>query len=210
MRIITTQNLKFIDNYLKKSEIIYDDIRMELTDHIASAVEQKMQTENSDFYDAFKSYMISNKKELLKKFSGSGYKSFEPIKSFGLFLLKPYLILFAFFFYLGVYFFQTKVDIEPFIYEFHHYWLLSMFYFVIIHLVYFNFIKKKRFYAIEQSFFVLTIIYYVFLFFSKPINSNQLILIFWIDISILFFSIAFLLFYVNRIKKYYHNKHIWN
>lgn len=210
METLTTQNLKFIDNYLKKSEIFYDDIRMELTDHIASAIEEKIKGENIDFYDAFKSYMISNKKELLKKFSGSGFKTLEPIKSFGLFLLKPYLILFAIFFYLGVYFFQTTVDIEPFIYEFHHYWLLSMFYFVIIHLVYFNFIKKKRFYAIEQSFFVLTIIYYVFLFFSKPIISNQLILIFWTDISILFFSITFLLFYVNRIKKYYNNKHIWN
>ncbi|MEZ4838119.1 hypothetical protein [Flavobacterium sp.] len=210
MKTLTTQNLKFIDNYLKKSEIIYDDIRMELTDHIASAVEEKMKLESIDFYDAFKSYMISNKKELLKKFSGSGFKSFEPIKNFGLFLLKPYLILFALFFYLGICFFQTTIDIEPFIYEFHHYWLLSMFYFVIIHLVYFNFIKKKRFYAIEQSFFVLTIIYYVFIFFSIPYQVEDYNFIFWTDTSILFFSIAFLFFYFNRIKKYYNNKHIWN
>ena len=65
MKTITTQNLKFIDNYLKNSEIFYDDIRMELNDHIASAVEEKMLRENSDFYDAFKSYMVLNKKGLM-------------------------------------------------------------------------------------------------------------------------------------------------
>lgn len=210
MKLINTQNLKFIDNYLKKSEIFYDDIRMELTDHIASAVEEKMQNENTDFYDAFKSYMLVNKKELLKKFSGNGFKSFEPIKSFGLFVLKPYLLLFALFFYTGIYFFKSRIDIKHFIYEFHHYWFSSMFYFVIIHIVYFYFIKKKRFYAIEQSLFVLTIIHYFFLFFSKPIDSKQLNLIFWTDISILFFSLSYLFFYVNRIKKYYKNKNVWN
>ena len=201
MKTLTTQNLKFIDNYLKKSEIIYDDIRMELTDHIASAVEEKMQTENIDFYDAFKSFMILNKKELLKKFSGSGFKSFEPIKSFGLFLLKPHVILFAAFFFFGIFFFQLQID---------NYWLLCLFMFGIFHFSYFNFIKKKRFFAVEQSFFVLSIIYYVFIPFSNPTHVEDYNLIFWTDISILFFSIAFLLFYVNRIKKYYNNKHIWN
>lgn len=210
MQKVTLQDLKFIDNYLQKSEIFYDDIRMELTDHIASAVEEKMLTKNSDFYDAFKSYMILNKKELLKKSSGNGYKSFEPIKSFGLFLLKPYLLLFALFLYTGIFFFKSRIDIEHFIYEFHYYWLLSIMCFVFFHTIYFYFIKKKRFYAIEQSFFVLTIIYYFFVFFSQPIDFDSFLSIFWIDISILFLSIAFLFFYVNRIKKYYKNKHVWN
>lgn len=210
MKTLTTQNLRFIDNYLKKSEIIYDDIRMELTDHIASAVEEKMKVANIDFYDAFKSYMISNKKELLKKFSGSGFKSFEPIISFGLFLLKPYVILFAAFFFFGFFFFQFQFDKSHFVKEFHHYWLLCLLFFGIFHFSYFNFIKKKRFFAVEQSFFVLSIIYYVFIPFSNPTHVEDYNLIFWTDISILFFSIAFLLFYVNRIKKYYNNKHIWN
>ena len=101
---LTNQNLEFIDNYLLKSEVIYDDIRLELTDHIASSLEEKIKSENSDFYDSFKSYMLVNKKELLKKFSGGGFKSFEPIQSFGLFVLKPYPLLFALFFYLGIFF----------------------------------------------------------------------------------------------------------
>ena len=72
MKTITTQNLKFIDNYLKNSEIFYDDIRMELNDHIASAVEEKMLRENSDFYDAFKDFMIHNKKEILRELDKKG------------------------------------------------------------------------------------------------------------------------------------------
>ncbi len=210
MKTLTSQNLKFIDNYLKKSEIIYDDIRMELTDHIASSVEEKMKVENSDFYDAFKSYMILNKKELLKKFSGSGFKSFEPVKSFGSFLLKPYFVLFGLTFYLVIFFFQSTIDMKSFIYEFHHYWLLSILCFTIFHMLYFFILKKKRFYAIEQSFLVLTLIHYFFMFFSKPIDFSRLKFIFWMDISILFLSILFLFFYANQIRKYYQSKHIWN
>ncbi|MBD3725032.1 MAG: hypothetical protein IE891_09740, partial [Flavobacteriaceae bacterium] len=49
---LNKEQIKFIDNYLKNSEVIYYDIRMEMLDHIASAVEQKMEAENLDFYDA--------------------------------------------------------------------------------------------------------------------------------------------------------------
>ena len=63
---LSAENIKFIDNYLKNSEVIYYDIRMEMLDHVATAVELKMQAENIDFYDAFKSYMVVNKKEILK------------------------------------------------------------------------------------------------------------------------------------------------
>mgnify|MGYP003609994852 FL=1 len=63
---LTAENIQFIDNYLKNSEVIYYDIRMEMLDHVATAVEQKMEAENLDFYDAFKSYMVVNKKEILK------------------------------------------------------------------------------------------------------------------------------------------------
>ena len=38
---LSSENIKFIDNYLKNSEVIYYDIRMEMLDHVASAVEQK-------------------------------------------------------------------------------------------------------------------------------------------------------------------------
>lgn len=68
---LTKEQIQFIDRYLQKSEVFFIDTRMELTDHIATAVEEKMQTENLDFYDAFKDYMVVNKKELLKQSKAS-------------------------------------------------------------------------------------------------------------------------------------------
>jgi len=62
---LTKENIKFIDNYLKNSQVEYFDIRMEMVDHISSAIEEKMQIENLDFYETFKNYMLENKKELL-------------------------------------------------------------------------------------------------------------------------------------------------
>ena len=64
---LSKEQIRFIDNYLRKSEVFFVDTRMELTDHIATAVEEKMQAENLDFYDAFKNYMVVNKKKLLKQ-----------------------------------------------------------------------------------------------------------------------------------------------
>jgi ATP/ADP translocase len=37
MQNLQKEQIKFIDNYLQKSDVIFVDIRAELTDHIASA-----------------------------------------------------------------------------------------------------------------------------------------------------------------------------
>ena len=87
---LSSENIKFIDNYLQNSEVIYYDIRMEMLDHVATAVEQKMEVENLDFYDAFKSYMVVNKKEILKGNKEEGLHFKEPLKKFGLFVIQPF------------------------------------------------------------------------------------------------------------------------
>ena len=91
---LTPQNIQFIDNYLTNSEVIYYDIRMEMLDHVATAVEQKMEVENLDFYDAFKSYMVVNKKEILKGNKGEGLHFKEPLKKFGIFVIQPFQLFF--------------------------------------------------------------------------------------------------------------------
>ena len=63
---LSTREIQFIDNYLQKHDVIFVDIRAEMIDHIATAVEDKMDKETIDFYDAFKSYMITNRKDILK------------------------------------------------------------------------------------------------------------------------------------------------
>jgi len=68
MQQLTPQQLGFIDTYLKKSGVQYDDIRHEMTDHVASAIEAK----EGDFKENFYSYMINHKRELLD--SNAAYK----------------------------------------------------------------------------------------------------------------------------------------
>jgi len=92
---LTSKEIVFIDNYLQKSDVIFIDIRAEMTDHIATAVEDKMQQEDLDFYDAFKDFMSVNKKEILRR-NNSNFKYFqEAILSFSKTLYQPYNLVFA-------------------------------------------------------------------------------------------------------------------
>ena len=75
---LSKENLVFIDTYLLNSNVVHTDVRLELTDHIASAIEQEL-TENTTttFYQVFKQYMVENKKILLgnaKKFANASFK----------------------------------------------------------------------------------------------------------------------------------------
>ena len=54
MKKLCKENIQFIETYLENSDVYYADIRMEMTDHVASAIESKMELENSDdFYSVF-------------------------------------------------------------------------------------------------------------------------------------------------------------
>ncbi|RKE98855.1 hypothetical protein [Ichthyenterobacterium magnum] len=67
MKKLSKDNIQFIENYLENSDVLYADIRMEMTDHVASAIEEQMQTESHrDFYFVFKDYMVENKARLLE------------------------------------------------------------------------------------------------------------------------------------------------
>ncbi len=58
---LTKDDIKFIDNYLKKSGVNYIDIRYEMIDHVAAAMEEK----EGDFLENFRVYMARNKKYLM-------------------------------------------------------------------------------------------------------------------------------------------------
>lgn len=49
---LTKQEIKFIDNYLIKNEVKFWDVRLELLDHIVSAVEDKMTNDGISFNEA--------------------------------------------------------------------------------------------------------------------------------------------------------------
>lgn len=58
---LTEVQIGQIDKYLEKDRIFYEDIRMEMTDHIAATLEEQLQ-EGSDFELALKEYMNSHLK----------------------------------------------------------------------------------------------------------------------------------------------------
>lgn len=64
---LSKEELQFIDTYLVNSDVDYIDVRLELTDHISTAIEQELEGQTTRiFYDAFKDYMIRHKKDLMK------------------------------------------------------------------------------------------------------------------------------------------------
>jgi len=93
---LSKEELQFIDTYLKNSEVIYTDVRLELTDHVASAIEAELEEKpNETFYEVFKNYMVYNKKSLLKNHEEQQFKLREKIAMrFGKgFLAKEVLFL---------------------------------------------------------------------------------------------------------------------
>ncbi len=146
---LTKENIQFIDNYLKNSQVIYYDIRMEMLDHVATAVEQKMEVENLDFYDAFKNYMVINKTELLKLNKEEGLHFIEPLKKFGRFIIQPIQILLALIVSFAVYIFTIKFGIKNSSNYFLFSVLISYILFGVGHLL-IN--RSKKFYYIDKNF----------------------------------------------------------
>jgi hypothetical protein len=192
------ENIKFIDNYLKNSEVIYYDIRMEMLDHIATAVEQKMETENLDFYDAFKSYMVENKKEILKGNKEECLHFKEPLKRFGLFLVKPFQILLAISTFSLVYFFAKIYGLNIYSNYLYLFIIITYLIFVISH---FLLTKRKKFYYIDRNFSIVFLLFQI----ANPLhrNANENLVAFVVFNSILLFVfVAFLRFYYLEMKSF--------
>lgn len=93
---LTTTQIAQIDTALAKSGINYADIRMELTDHIATALEQE--EGNGDFEHRLKGYMINNRKAIRKmNFAAMRVASRRSLKAFAqnMFTLRMLLITLA-------------------------------------------------------------------------------------------------------------------
>ena len=57
MEKLSPKEIRFIETYLKNSGVVFFDVRLEMTDHIASELEERISKENSrDFYEEFKDF----------------------------------------------------------------------------------------------------------------------------------------------------------
>lgn len=163
---LTKENIKFIDNYLKNSEVIYYDIRIEMLDHVATAVEQKMEAENSDFYDAFKDYMAVHKTAILKNNKKRHDYSWEPIKQFLLFLVSPIILVFGVFLFLFFNYFDINRVFTP-NFEFKEMVITLILFLFAFQFFYSRYYLKKRFYRVEKTRSTLALIYWLQLLFLR-------------------------------------------
>jgi hypothetical protein len=204
---LSAEYIQFIDNYLKNSEVIYYDIRMEMLDHVATAVEQKMEAENLDFYDAFKSYMVLNKKEILKGNKFWSIYSKDTILSFLKFLLYPIMIIIGILFYV----FFDYINVAHYFSE--SFSINNLFFLIILSIAlfqifYFYIYLKERLFVIEKAGGLLGLLYYAqILFFpgySSKSSSNLVMAIFF------YLLFAYLVYFIIQILKFNQkNKHLF-
>lgn len=200
---LTTENIKFIDNYLKNSEVIYYDIRMEMLDHVATAVEQKMEAENLDFYDAFKNYMVVNKKEILKENKFWSIYSKETILDFLKFLMHLFMILIGGSFY----FFYGNVEVSDYFsnsFTIRNLFFLIMIILAFFQLIYFRLILKQRFFVLEKLGGLLAIIYYLQMFFMNQHEDETPSVLTLTIFS--YIMMAYVLYFSKKIYKFNVNK----
>ena len=195
---LTKEYIQFIDNYLKNSEVVYYDIRMEMLDHVSSAIEQKMELEHLDFYDAFKEYMVVNKKEILKGNKEEGLNFKEPLKKFGLFVIKPFQIVLALSVFIGIYFSTIYFGLKNF-YK-HYFWIIIICY-LVFGFFHFLLTRKKKFYYIDKNFSILFLLYQIGNLFYRTMNENLLSAVIFNSI-VLFVFIAFVRFYYIEMKSF--------
>lgn len=138
MKLIQEQ-FQFIDNYLLNSGVEYLDVRMEMNDHIASAIEDEMQKDTSQtFYEVFKNYMICNKKSLLQNCDLQERKLRQNIiTSFLKNCMGKEVLVLLFI----VFFVNSKFDLFPFQ---EYFSLVSLVMFVAVLCYYFIAFKKVR------------------------------------------------------------------
>lgn len=187
---LSKENIQFIDNYLKNSEVIYYDIRMEMLDHVATAVEQKMEAENLDFYDTFKNYMVIHKKELMKGNKAEGIHFFEPMKKFCKFIIQPFQLFIALFSFFVVKFFIN----ECFFLDFKYFFYIIFLCYLIFLFIHFLITWKKKFYHIDKNFSVIFIIYQIANFAYRALNENYTSTLIFNNMM-LFVFVSFLRFY---------------
>ncbi|WP_452219075.1 hypothetical protein [Lacinutrix undariae] len=195
--ILTEENIQFIDTYLENADVVFTDVRMEMVDHVASEIENRMK--NGDdrlFYDVFKSYMIEEKSNLLK----SHKKHIKTIdKALGILLLKQlysikslliFMILFC-----GFKLTFKLFDVTLNIYTAKEIGFIQL---LLMATLYFVFLYRKsgRFSGVERLGFYFGIIIYLFNTLFDIVNSltnlvssntTSFMLSFFLTLSILWF-----------------------
>lgn len=170
---LSKENIQFIDKFLQRNDVIYVDIRAEMIDHIATAVEERMEHEEVDFYETFKVYVTSNKKEIFRMNKGIWWFSLQELKKYFRVLIRPTsliinLCLILFFVLLRNHdFYLSFKENLPF------YFLMAFLFVSVLNVIYFWIIRRERYFFIERNSIILLILYWINLLLLNPFNANR-------------------------------------
>lgn len=198
---LRTEQIRFIDTYLQNSEVVYVDIRLEMIDHIATAIEEKMEAENVEFYDAFKDYMIRYKNEILKN---NKERWFVVVFEYLKFLMHPFALTLL----IGLFMMFSNTDFNSCIskdFSFRDILIITTIFLGIFRRLYINFYIKRKFFSIDRTGNLLELIFwvcYIFLFRTNEKVSAITATIFS------FLLIGYIVFFIREVIKF--NKHRFN
>jgi hypothetical protein len=206
---LNQNQIQFIDGFLQRNDVIYVDVRTEMIDHIATGVEEKMKVEDIDFHDAFVSYVNLNRKEIFSMNKKNWQSTLPELKNYFRFFLKPKSLL-AIALIIILFFTFQETTVYTFLKEdLSFYFLLIFLSYSVLSMIYFYGIKKKRYYFIERTNIVLSILYWINLFLFKPFEKQKYIS----DILTIGFMCLFavyVLYVINQMKKFFKTKMITN
>lgn len=166
MKKLSQEEIRFIENYLKNSGVEYLDVRTEMTDHVASEIESKIeQGDRRGFYEIFKSYMLEHKSTLLK--SLKKFRKQADKKMWG--LLRKNAIhwktVIATTFIFGLFFVS-----KDFVFEYLSFFLFGLYAFLLaICFLPLLFLKKNKFSTLQRLVFWFGLVGYIFLI---QMNAN--------------------------------------
>ena len=161
---LNQDQIHFIDTYLQNSEVIYKDVRLEMADHVASGIEQEWaKHQNESFREVFKSYMVTNKKQLLDDFKAFRKKTTKRLfLELGKAMIKPVSLLLGLLVFM-VFFYSQELIYNAFGNLYTHWKAISLVVVILLVLVWYvskRFIVKDSYIAIEQLMWVLIFLHY--------------------------------------------------
>lgn len=203
MATLSNKEIQFIDTYLQNNQVVYVDIRSEMIDHIASAIEVRMEQNDMDFYNNFKEYMVVNKNEILKNNPTKTNISWAVLKKFGTFIVQPKMLL------LGVLLFFIFKNTLPNVHDIDHFSLNNLIFILFISIIVIQYavifwLIKKRFYAIEKSGQILMILYWLRILLA-PFNPSESLSLFTISLFS-FLMLTYVLFVIDEVRFFQKNQ----
>lgn len=170
---LSNEELQFIDKYLENSCINYIDVRLELTDHIATTIENELETHSTQtFYEVFKNYMLLHKKNLMENYEIQKVKLKNKI-------IHQYAINFASFEVVLLLIVSVVLMVRFNVINYQEYFIgVNLGIFIVALLSYYYVFFKTRKTSVGGSLLQLVAIcYYVIMYVKNPIGLLYLILI---------------------------------